>query len=316
MAQKPIIAIVGATGMQGRGLARALARDSHARFMGRALTRSPTSEKARALTALGFETVAADLDDRASLRRAFEGAHGAFCVTNYFEYFSPERELAQAENLAVAAAEARVSHVIWSTLEDTRRWVPLDDQRMPTLMGRYKVPHLDAKGEADGHFRQCGVPTTFLLTSFYWENLSNLGMGPKPDQNGRLTITFPMGDKKLPGIAVEDIGACALAIFARGAEWIGKTVGLAGEHVTGAEMAASLTRGLGRAIRYQDVSPEAYRSLGFQGADDIGNMFQFMRDFNDVFCAARDPSIARSLHPALQTFDAWLKIHKDRIPLG
>lgn len=315
MADQKVIAVVGATGMQGGGLTRALARDSDGPFKARALTRSITSDKAKALTALGAEVVAADLDDLDSLKRAFAGSYGAFCVTNFWEHMSPEKELAQANNLATAAKHAGLHHVIWSTLEDTRRWMPLSDQRMPTLMGKYKVPHFDAKGEADKFFSDLGVPTTFLLTSFYWDNFIYFGMEPKKGQDGTLAITFPMGDKKLPGIAGEDIGACALSIFKRGRDQIGKTIGIAGEHLTGAQMAASLSRALGREVRYQDVSPEVYRSFGFPGADDVANMFQFKRDFNEAFCAARDPDVARALHPALQTFDLWLKVNKDRIPL-
>jgi uncharacterized protein YbjT (DUF2867 family) len=315
MAEQKSIAVVGATGMQGGGLVRALAQDGHGPFTARALTRSIDSDKAKRLAAFGVQVVAADLDDLESLKRAFTGAYGAYCVTNFWEHLSPEKELAQAENLARAAKHAGLDHVIWSTLEDTRRWIPLSDERMPTLMGQYKVPHFDGKGEADKLFVEMGVPTTFLLTSFYWDNLIYFGMGPKKGPDGTLAITFPMGEKKLPGIAGEDIGACALAIFKQGRDQIGKTVGIAGEHLTGGEMAASLTKALGREVRYQDVAPEVYRSFGFPGADDVGNMFQFKRDFNEAFCGARDPAVARSLHPSMQTFDLWLKKHKDRIPL-
>ena len=315
MADQKIIAVVGATGMQGGGLARALAKDGHGPFKARALTRSTGSGKAKALTTLGIHTVTADLDDLGSLKRAFTGAYGAFCVTNFWEHLSPEKETAQAKNLAVAAQHAGLRHVIWSTLEDTRRWMPLNDERMPTLMGRYKVPHFDAKGEADKFFAELGVPTTFLLTSFYWENFIYFGMGPKKGPDGMLAITFPMSDKKLPGIAAENIGPCALAIFKRGEDQIGKTLGLAGEHLTGAQMAASLGRALGQEIRYQDVTPEVYRSFGVAAAEEAGNMFQFKRDFNKDFCQARDPAVARSLYPSMQTFDQWLKGNKDRIPL-
>ncbi len=217
--------------------------------------------------------------------------------------------------MARAAKDAGLRHVIWSTLEDTRRWVPLSDDRMPTLMGKYKVPHFDAKGEADRVFRDLGVPTTFLLTSFYWENLIYFGMGPRKQPDGTLAIMFPLGDAKLPGIAAEDIGKCAYGIFKKGRELVGKTVGIAGQHLTGAEMAAALGRALGREVRYRAVPPEVYRGLGFPGADDLGNMFQFKRDFNDVFCGARKPEVARALNPSLQTFDAWLERNKSRIPL-
>jgi uncharacterized protein YbjT (DUF2867 family) len=259
--------------------------------------------------------VHADLDDLASLERAFDGAYGAYCVTNFWEHFSPEKELAQARNLARAAKAAGLRHVIWSTLEDTRKWVPLSDDRMPTLMGKYKVPHLDAKGEADGIFREIGVPTTFLATSFYWDNFIHLGMGPKKGPDGRLAITLPMGDRKLPGIAVEDIGRCAYGIFKGGEEYIGKTLGVAGGHPTGAQMAATLSRVLGKDIIYNAVSPEAYRGFGFPGADDLGNMFQFKRDFNEDYCAARELDVARSLNPELQSFEVWAEKNKDRIPL-
>jgi uncharacterized protein YbjT (DUF2867 family) len=315
MAEKRIIAVVGATGAQGGGLVRAILADPAGGFAARALTRKTDSEKAKALAKLGAEVVAADLDDVESLKRAFAGAYGAFCLTSYWEHFSPEKELAQVGNMARAAKAAGVRHVIWSTLEDTRHWVPLSDNRMPTLMGKYKVPHFDSKGEADELFRDAGVPTTWLLTSFYWENFVFFGMGPKKGPDGKLALTYPLGDKKLPAIAVEDIGKCAYGIFKRGSEFIGKKVGIAGEHLTGAQMAAAMSKALGQEVRYNAVTPEVYRSLGFPGAEDLGNMFQFKRDFNDYFCGARNPALARSLNPALQTFDQWLAENKNRIPL-
>ncbi len=315
MAERKIIAVAGATGSQGGGLVRAILRDAGGGFAARALTRNVDSDKARELAKLGAEVVAADVDDVGSLKRAFEGAYGAFCVTFYWAHLSPEKEVAQATNMAGAARDAGLRHVIWSTLEDTRRWVPLSDDRMPTLMGKYKVPHFDAKGEADRVFTELGVPTTFLLTSFYWDNLIYFGMGPKKGPDGKLAFTLPMADKKLPGIAAEDIGKCAYGIFKAGTQYVGKTVGIAGEHLTGAEMAAALSRALGREVRHQDMSPEAYRSLGFPGADDLGNMFQFKRDFEEMYCAARKPDVARALNPSLQTFDEWLARNKNRIPI-
>lgn len=316
MPSEKIIAVVGATGAQGGGLVRAICADPAGGIRARALTRDPNTDKAKALAALGAEVVAVDADDPASLQRAFEGAYGAYCVTFFWDHFSPEKEHAHAAAMAAAAKQAGLRHVIWSTLEDSRRWVPLDDDRMPTLMGKYKVPHFDAKGEADRLFADAGVPTTYLLTSFYWDNLINFGMGPRPGADGVLEFTLPMGDKKLPGIAAADIGRCAYGIFQRGEELIGKTVGIAGEHLTGAEMATALSRALGRQVRHNAVTPDVYRSFGFPGAEDLGNMFQFKADFNEDFCAARDVAFARELNPKLQTFAAWLEANKERLPLG
>ncbi|HEY8195463.1 MAG TPA: NmrA/HSCARG family protein [Gemmatimonadales bacterium] len=315
MPQKKIIAVVGATGAQGGGLVRAILADKSGAFAARAITRNPNSEKAQALRAAGAEVVGADLDKPETLAKAFAGAYGAFTVTNFWEHLSPEKELTQAGNLAQAAKAAGVQHVIWSTLEDTRKWVPLESDRMPTLMGKYKVPHFDAKGEANAIFTELGVPTTFLLTAFYWDNLIYFGAGPQRGPDGVLAITFPMDQKRLSGIAAEDIGKAAFGIFKRGKEFIGKTVGIAGEHLTGAEMAKGLTRALGQEVRYNNVPPEVYRSFGFPGADDLGNMFQFKRDFNDYFVGARDLGFTRTLNPELQTFDQWLVKHKDQIPL-
>src|SRR4051794_21351822 len=139
MTTRKRITVFGATGAQGGGLARAILDDPDGGFSVRAVTRNVDSDKARALAAAGAEVVAADLDDLASVTRAMQGAHGAYCLTNFWEHFSPEKELSQARHLAQAAKTAGVQHVIWSTLEDTRRQVPLDDARMPTLMGHYKV---------------------------------------------------------------------------------------------------------------------------------------------------------------------------------
>ncbi len=302
MPDKKIIAVVGATGAQGGGLVRAILNDPSGGFAARVLTRDVNGTKAKDFARLGAEVVAADVDSSESLKKAFAGAYGAYCVTFFWAHFSPEKEMAEVKAMAEAARAAGMKHVIWSTLEDTRQWVPLSDNRMPTLQVKYKVPHFDAKGESNRYFTDAGVPTTFLLTSFYWDNFIHFGMGPKKGPDGKLAITLPMGDKKLPGIAAEDIGRCAYGIFKRGSEFVGKTVAISGENLTGTQMATIFTEVLGKEVRYNSVSPEVFRGFGFPGADDLGNMFQFKRDFDEYFCGARNPDFARSLNPSLQDF--------------
>jgi uncharacterized protein YbjT (DUF2867 family) len=316
MADKKIIAVVGATGAQGGGLVRAILADPSGGFTVRAITRKASSDKAQALAKAGAEVVEADLDDAASVKRAFAGAYGAFCITNFWEHFSPEKEQAQARNMADAARAAGLKHVIWSTLEDVRRWVPLSDNRMPTLNGKWKVPHFDGKGEIDHVWKDLGVPTTLLLTSFYWDNFIHFGMGPKAGPDGNLAIAMPMGDRKMPGIAAADIGACAYGIFKAGNEYIGKTVGIAGDHLSGAEMAAGFTKALGKKVDYIEMTPEAYRGLGFPGAEDLGNMFQFYRDFSEDFRAPRGVEKSRQLNPKLASFEQWLAANAKQIPVG
>ena len=313
MADQKIIAVFGATGAQGGGLVRAILRDPQTGFTARAITRDVNSEKAKALAKMGAEVVSADIDNPETVKKALDGAYGAYCVTFFWAHFSPEKEMAEAQTMATAAKSAGLKHVIWSTLEDTRKWSPLSDPRIPTLHGKYKVPHFDGKGESNHFFIDAGVPTTILLTSFYWDNFVSFGMGPQKGPDGKLAITLPMDDKRLPGIAAEDIGKCAYGIFKRGNEFIGKTVGIAGEHLTGAQMAAGFSELLGQEVRYNAISPDVYRSLGFPGADDLGNMFQFKRDFNEYFCGARDIGFSKSINPELQDFKTWLRNHKSAI---
>ncbi len=315
MPEKKVIVVMGATGAQGGGLVRAILADKNSEFSVRAVTRDTNSDKAKALAAMGAEVVTANVDDVESLKKVYAGAYGAFGVTFFWDHFNPQKETAQAKAMADAAKATGIKHFVWSTLEDTRKWVPLSDTRMPTLMEAYKVPHFDSKGEADAYFTQIGVPTTFLQTSFYWENFIYFGMGPQKTPEGNLAIFIPMGDKKLPGIAVEDIGKCAYGVFKRGAELIGKTVAVAGEHLTGDEIAAELTKNIGKPIANVSLPFEVYRGLGFPGAEDVSNMFQFKHDFEKDFVGARNLEVARSLNPELKSFSQWAKENASRIPL-
>lgn len=312
---KKIIAVLGATGAQGGGFTRAILNDKNSEFSVRALTRNSNSEKAKSLANLGAEVIQADIDDTESLKNAFKDAYGVYAVTFYWEHFSPEKEISEVAKIAEAAKDAKVKHVIWSTLEDTRKWIPLTDNLMPTLMGKFKVPHFDGKGESDHYFQDLNVPTTLMLTSFYWDNFIYFGMGPKKGTDGKFNITFPMDDKKLPGMAAIDIGKCAYGIFKSGDKFIGKKTAITGEKLTGEEMAATMTKVLGVDVVYNSITPDAYRSLGFPGADDLGNMFQFKRDFNEYFCNVRSIDFSKSLNPELQSFETYLKMNKDRIPL-
>ncbi len=315
MSQKKIIVIFGATGAQGGGLARAILNDANSEFAVRAVTRDPNSDKAKELAAMGAEVVTGDVDDMESMKRVLTGAYGAYFVTFFWAHFSPEKEMAEAKNMAAAAKDAGLKHVIWSTLEDVRKYVPLNDNSMPTLHGKYKVPHFDGKGESDQYFIDAELPVTFMLASYYWDNLIYFGMGPKRGADGKLAITFPMGDKKMAGIAAGDIGKCAYGIFKKGEELIGKRIGIAGDQLTCAAMAEALSKALGEEVVYNEITPEQYRGFGFPGADDLGNMFQFYRDFDEVCNSIRDVKFSKELNPELQSFEMWLAENAKRIPL-
>lgn len=312
---KKIITVFGATGAQGGSLAKAILNDPNSEFAVRAVTRDVNSDKAKELAAMGAEVVAGDVDDAASVNKAMEGAYGAFCVTFFWAHFSPEKENAEVKIMADAAKANGLKHVVWSTLEDVRNYVPLSDDSMPTLNGKYKVPHFDGKGESDKHFADAGVPTTYMKASFYWENLIYFGMGPKKGDDGSFSITFPMGDKKMAGISASDIGKCAYGIFKNPDKYIGKYVGIAGEQLTCDTMAKELSASIGAPVAYNSVTPAQYRGFGFPGAEDLGNMFQFYADFEKEFETLRDVKLSKELNPELQDFKTWLSNNASRLPL-
>lgn len=310
MSEKKIIAVVGATGAQGGGLADAILADPGGPFAVRALTRHADSEPARALADRGAEVVAADLDDAQSLRRAFDGAYGAYVVTPFWDSMSPQVELGQARNAAEAARTAGLAHVIWSTLEDTRVHLPLTDSRLPVLKGSYRVPHFDAKAEADTFFTDLGVPTTFLRTTSYWESFLQ-GFGPQRAPDGRLALILPMGDSPLSGIASADIGRVAHAIFGRDKELIGTTVSIAGEHLTGEQLAQAFAELCGEAVDYRPLTFDQFRALPIPAAAEIGNMLQYYAEAAKDYVGARDLDYVRELYPGLTTFRQWLAAHRD-----
>ena len=314
MADRKVIAVVGATGAQGGGLVRAILADPNGGFACRAITRDPSKDQARALAGKGADVVKADLNDVESLKKTFAGAYGAYCVTNFWEHFSGEKEKTQAKNMAEAARTAGLTHVIWSTLEDTRKLMAPSDTRMPMLQEKYRVPHFDAKDEANAYFE--GLRVTYLVTSFYWDNLYAFGLGPKKGDDGVYSWAFPMGNKRLAGIAVEDIGKVAYGIFKAGPQYIGKTVGIVGENLTLDQMSEKLSKGLGIVVKYHAVEADAYRGFRFPGADEMGNMFQVYRDFEKEVLGARSIDVTRSLNPSVHTFDQWLAKNKSKIPLA
>jgi uncharacterized protein YbjT (DUF2867 family) len=323
MTDKKLIAVVGATGSQGGGLVRAILADPDGPFAVRALTREPDGAKAKELAAQGAEVVRADLDEEASVRGAFEGAYGAFVVTNYWVARTPEEEAArsratmerdQADTAARAAKDAGLKHVVWSTLEDTRPHFAHLGVDAPVLAEGYTVPHFDAKAEANASFTRRGIPTTFLETTAYYEGLL-MGLGPHRDENGELAITNPTGDSVTALVWSEDIGRTAYGIFRAGPRFVGRTVSLAGAHVTGPELAELFTRVLGEKVAYRPMSNDQLRASGAPGIEEVANNWLFYAEAHDSFVNARDLDFLRTINPRLKPLEEWLREHRDEIPL-
>ena len=312
MADKKIIAVLGATGSQGGGLARAILADQDGGFACRAITRDPKKDKAQALADAGAEVVAADLDDVDSLKAAFSGAHGVYAVTNFWEHFSADKEKEQAANIAAAANAAGVKHVIWSTLEDTRDLMDAGDTRMPFLQRSIACRISMRRMRRMRSLRAClsriwsrhFTGTTFICSELHPRRVMTVPTA------GRCRWVKP----KWPEIAAEDIGKSAYGIFKAGDKYIGATVGIAGGTLTVQQMSDTIASVLGlSSVTYNAVDADTYRGFGFPGADELGNMFQVYRDFEAACLGARSVELTRELNPALQSYEDFVKAQKDAI---
>ncbi|MFI5709824.1 NmrA/HSCARG family protein [Kribbella sp. NPDC051620] len=311
MSEKEVITVLSATGTQGGGVARALLADGE--FAVRAVTRDNASPKARRLAELGAEVVEASLTDVDSLRAAFKEAYGAFMVTPFWEHRSPARELVEVENLIQAAQPAGLRHVVWSTLEDTREAIPADDDRMPMLEDVYRVPHFDVKGgAADALFAKSGLPTTYLRMSFYWDNLITL-MKPQRDPDGTLALHLPIGGTAVAGASSDDLGQAVLRVLRQPSETIGATLAVASEYLTGEQIAAALSTVIGEPVAYRPPSHDQFRSFGFPGAVELGNMFQYYTEFSEYYNGHRDLEASRALNPKWLSLTDFLAAHRDEL---
>ena len=297
---KKFIIVTGATGQQGGAVIKALLNKYLNDFDIKALVRDP--EKAKSKIPEGVEIVKGDLNDLESLKNAFKGAYGVFCVTA----FSPNKddvELTQAKNLAEACKHNNISHVIWSTLENTKETLK---NQAPVLKGEYSTPHFDCKNEANSLFDI--KKTTFLHTSFYYENFIYFGMIQKNEHG--MAIAFNMGDSPLPMVSVSDIGKAAANIFANKL-LIGKNAYICSDILTCNEIANLLSKYLESQVSYFKMEDEAYRKLPFPGADDLGNMFAFKR--LDVNFTKNRKDFSNLILKNTEKFDVWLEKNKNQI---
>ncbi|MFI5998471.1 NmrA/HSCARG family protein [Streptomyces sp. NPDC051362] len=317
MESKRVIATVGATGKQGGSLVNAILADPDSPFVVRALTRDSSSLAAKELAARGVEVVEADLDSEASLTQAFAGAYGAFVVTDYWSPLTFEQEAArprtvrefeQATNAARAAKTAGVSHVVWSTLEDTRPHFEATGDKVPRVMGGYTAPHYDVKASADAVFAELEVPTTFMQLPFFFETLF-LGMGPVRNPDGELILSIPIADGKMAVIGAADIGRTVHLMFKAADDWIGETVFIATEHVTGEGLAAMLSEAVGEKVTYRPYTWSEFRALNIPNAVGIANGLQFSVEKSDD-AEMRHIEMSHNLNPRLESYKTWMGKHK------
>ena len=275
------ILVSGATGQQGGAVARELLERG---FGVRALTRDPEKPAAQELAERGAEVVRGDLEDRSSLERVLEGVHGVFSVQNFWEA-GYEREVRQGTQLADAAKEAGVSHLVYSSVGSAHRQTGLS--------------HFESKWEVEEHVRGSGVPYTILRPVFFMQNWEIFGR----DQILGGTLAQPLDpDKFLQMLAAEDIGVFVTMAFDNPDEWIGREVDLGGDEMTMREIAGTFSRVIGREVSYFQVPWDQFEQAAGEEA------YRMYRWFNDYGYEA-DIAALRELHPGLITFEQYLRTH-------
>ena len=289
------ILVTGATGAQGGAVASHLL--SSGRYTVRCLTRKPQSENAAALRQAGAEIVPGDFEDPASLKAAMKDCYGVFGVTNYWEAF--EREYPQGKNLVDAVALSGIEHFIFSSLPSVTK----------LTHGQLDVPHIESKARIEEYSRGLGLPATYVHVAFYCENFLTY-FPPRRLEDGSFVFAFPQGDAPLATVAVDDVGGVVTALFDRGAAYQGRVVVIAGDEQPCQEYAATMSRITGQRIAYQHMPREAFAALGFPGAEDLANMFEFFRRF--VPSRRVEIEESRMLYPGMRTFETWLAENQKR----
>lgn len=266
---KKVIAVCGATGLQGGGVVEDLL--NRETFAVRALTRNPQSEKGQALKARGCEVVAADFAKPETLLAALQGAHGAFAVTNFWESMQRAVEFEQGKALAHAAREAGVQHYVWSTLPNCEA----------ISGGKYKVEHFSGKADVNAVVSAAGFAQhTFVEPPMYFQNFLTM-MAPQPQKDGSKAWFMPMkADNRCIHMGdVTEFGKLASRAF-EAPEKYGS-----GQHLAQAaglyswQYLVDALNEQGHNVKYHQMPNEAFDALPFPGAAELREMMNYFEDY-------------------------------------
>ncbi len=283
---KPIrlFAVVGATGRQGGAAARALLE---AGAGVRAVVRDPGTEPAQALADAGAQLVRADIDDADSLRSAFTGVDGLFMMTTFAGPTGVAGEVEHGRKMADAARDSEVPIVVYSSVGGAERHTG--------------IPHFESKRRVEEHLSSLGIPVVFVRPTFFMENFAR----SEPQlKDGTLVVRLPLpADAPLQMIAVDDIGAVSAAALLAPAGIPGGAIEIAGDELTGEQIAAVFGESAGLPARFDPLPLAA-----LAGDADRQAMFTWM---------GKPPSYqadfagTKALAPDVQTLSAWLAARKD-----
>ncbi|HVM14323.1 MAG TPA: NmrA family NAD(P)-binding protein [Egibacteraceae bacterium] len=279
-----VVAVVGTTGMQGGVVTRRLLRDGWAV---RALTRTPASKKARAVAALGAEVVRADTNESRDLDRAFEGAHGVYNVQNH-HLSGYDGEVAQARNVAAAAARAGVRHVVYGSA---------GFGRAGTGVGSWET-----KVEAADYMRAQDLPVTILRPTAFMELMTERKFFP-PASAWKVMPELMGEDRPVLWLAVEDLAVIAAMAFADPDRFVGQDLSLAADVQSIGQCRAIWLEETGRAPRRLPLPVGLFER--FVGVDET-TMWRWLRDHDYDL----DTRPTRTLHPHALTVRQWLRVRR------
>jgi uncharacterized protein YbjT (DUF2867 family) len=275
-----IIAVTGATGQQGRTVAKKLLADG---WKVRALTRDPNKPAAQELKSLGAEILPGDMDQRAELDAAFKDAYGVFSVQNFWlPNVGFDGEVRQGEAVADAAKAAGVQHLVYSSVGSAHRG-----------MGQ---KHFESKWIIEQYIHGLELPYTILRPAAFMENYN---WSRAPILNGAFIGMGLRPEKGLQLIAVEDIAVFAALAFANRNQYLGRTLELAGDELTELQIADTFTKVIGRPVSLNLPTP----AEGRQPDEEMIAMFNF---FNGQGYDADIPAL-RKLHPGLINLEGYLR---------
>jgi uncharacterized protein YbjT (DUF2867 family) len=276
------IAVFGGTGKQGGSVIDSLlSRGAHVR----ALVRNPGSDRAQALVARGVELARVGIDDAASLSAALQGVGAFFFMTTPEGHTLAdiEGETRQGIALADAAVSAAVPHVVFSSVGGAER--------------DSGVPHFESKRRVEEHLEKSGLRVTVVRPVAFMDNFT--GMGPSVE-NGELVLRWPLPDDiRLQLVSVRDIGRISASFLLGAAEAPGGAIEIAGDELTGSEIAAAFGEHAGLPARYE--------ALPLQVLGDDADAQAMFRWFAETPAYQADLGAVKAIEPTAWDLRSWLR---------
>jgi uncharacterized protein YbjT (DUF2867 family) len=308
------VLVIGGTGAMGsRVVLRLLSASAHDLVV---LTRNPDSPRARRLVEVGggrVRAVRGDVNDLADVKRALESVDQVFCNTDFKSTAAVSGEYQHGLAILDTAREAGIDRFVWSSL----------DFAASLTSGRILVPHYDSKGAVAAHIamrrsdemmrQEAGgwytEHVTVFTTAPYFENFE-LRWAPRrgelPDGRDGVLFATPLGNGRCPLIGLDDIAWFAAYVLANWQSWGARDLAVAGDSLTGDQIAGAFERVTGTPAAYASVPLDTVRSSIPDFGHDIAAMFEFFQA-RDIVAVDRDLNALRVIHPGLLSFEGWLR---------